>query len=157
MSLTLRRAAPADAPTLTAFNLLLAEESEGTRLDPGIVAAGVAAGLADPDKGLYFVAEEKGQLLGQLMVTREWSDWRNGWLWWIQSVYVRADARQRGVFRALYEHIHATAVADGKVIGIRLYVEKDNKAAQRVYERLGMTESGYLVMERVPLVPGVKG
>jgi GNAT superfamily N-acetyltransferase len=153
MSLTLRRAAVADAPTITAFNLLLAEESEGTRLDPAIVAAGVAAGLADPDKGLYFVAEEKGQLLGQLMVTREWSDWRNGWLWWIQSVYVRADARKRGVFRALYEHIHATAVADGHVIGIRLYVEKDNQAAQRVYEHLGMTESGYLVMERVPLAP----
>jgi len=157
MAMTLRRATPADAPTITEFNRLLAEESEGTRLDPAIVAVGVAAGLADPEKGLYFVAEEDGQTLGQLMITREWSDWRNGWLWWIQSVYVRADARKRGVFRALYEHIHAAAIAEQNVIGIRLYVEKDNHAAQKVYERLGLEWSGYMVLERVPLHAAAKG
>ncbi len=151
MPLSLRRATLADVPTVAEFNRLLAEETEHTILDPATVAAGVAAGLADAGKGLYFVAEEDGRVLGQLMLTREWSDWRNGWLWWIQSVYVRAEARKRGIFRALYEHVHATAVADPEVIGIRLYVEKDNHAAQKVYERLGMERSGYLVYERVPL------
>ena len=80
---------------------------EGKTLDPAVLAAGVAAGLADPHKGLYFVAEEGGEVVGQLMLTIEWSDWRNGWIWWIQSVYVRPDARRRGVFRPLYEHVHA--------------------------------------------------
>jgi GNAT superfamily N-acetyltransferase len=153
-SLTLRRAIPSDAPTITEFNRLLALESEQTVLDPATLAAGVAAGLADANKGLYFVAEENGQLLGQLMITREWSDWRNGWIWWIQSVYVRGDARKRGIFRALYEHIHGAAVADRHVIGIRLYVKKENHAAQQVYTRMGMEWSGYLVYERVPLLPG---
>src|SRR5271165_980235 len=100
MSLPLRQATPADAPTITAFNCLLAEESEGTHLNPATVAAGVAAGLADPRKALYFVAEKDGQVVGQVMITREWSDWRNGHWIWLQSVYVRADARRLGVFRA---------------------------------------------------------
>jgi len=148
---TLRRAVPADAPTIVEFNRLLAEESEGKVLDPAVLAAGVAAGLADPDKALYFVAEEAGRIVGQLMLTREWSDWRNGWIWWIQSVYVSPEARRRGIFRALYGHVETLASADPQVIGLRLYVEKDNHAAQQTYLSLGMERTGYLVLERCPL------
>src|SRR5262245_14600815 len=137
MPLTVRRAKPSDATVLVEYNLRLALESAGKALAPAVLTAGVAAGLADPDKALYFVAEDQGDVVGQLMLTREWSDWRNGWLWWIQSVYVRAEARRRGVFRALYEHVRKTARAEG-VVGLRLYVEQDNQAARETYRRLGM-------------------
>src|SRR4051794_30784856 len=102
---SLRRAVPADAPVVVEFNRLLAQESEGKALDPAVLSAGVAAALADPARGLYFLAEQDGQVLGQILITTEWSDWRNGWFWWIQSVYVRPEARRRGVFRALFEHV----------------------------------------------------
>jgi GNAT superfamily N-acetyltransferase len=151
MPLTIRRATPADAAVIAEFNRLLALESEGKALDAAVLAAGVAAGLADPRKALYFVAEEGGAVLGQTMVTFEWSDWRNGWVWWIQSVYVRADARRRGVFRALYEHVRRAAAADPDVIALRLYVERENHAAQQTYARLGMQRTGYVVLEEHPL------
>ncbi len=151
MALTVRRATPADAPVVAEFNARLARETEGKTLDPAVLAAGVAAVLADPNKGIYFVAEDEGSVLGMTEVTFEWSDWRNGWLWWIQSVYVRADARRRGVFRALYEHIYQTAVREADVVGLRLYVEHHNHAAQQTYLRLGMTEAGYRVLEKFPL------
>lgn len=148
---TLRRAVLADAPIITEFNRRLAEETEGKVLDPAVLAIGVAAGLGDADKALYFVAEEDGAILGQLMLTREWSDWRNGWIWWIQSVYVRQDARRRGIFRSLYHHVQALAEADPQVIGLRLYVEKENHAAQQTYLSLGMEQTSYLVLEQFPL------
>ena len=151
MALCVRRATPADAAVIVEFNRLLAEESEGKTLDAAVLSAGVAAQLADPQKGLYFVAEEDGGILGQLGLTFEWSDWRNGWMWWIQSVYVPQDARRRGVFRTLFEHVHQAALLDGQVVGLRLYVDRDNHAAQRTYERLGMEASGYFVLERCPL------
>jgi len=151
MPLTVRPAALADAAVLVEFNRRMAEETEGKALDEALLAAGVAAGLADPRKALYFVAEEAGTVLGQIMVTFEWSDWRNGWLWWIQSVYVRPDARRRGVFRALYEHVRQAARQDPEVVGLRLYVERANEAAQQTYLRLGMEWTGYLVLERYPL------
>jgi GNAT superfamily N-acetyltransferase len=151
MPLTLRRAGPGDAAVVVEFNLLLAQESEGKALDRAVLAAGVAAGLADPHKALYFVAEEGGAVLGQVMLTTEWSDWRNGWVWWVQSVYVRQDARRRGVFRSLYQHVHDAARADPSVVGLRLYVERDNHAAQQTYQRLGMGPTSYLVFERCPL------
>src|SRR5437870_5428809 len=100
MPLLIRRATPSDAPVIVDFNRLLAEESEGKNLDLKILTPGVAAALADEGKALYFVAEDEGTLLGQTMITYEWSDWRNGWIWWIQSVYVRREARNRGIFRA---------------------------------------------------------
>jgi ribosomal protein S18 acetylase RimI-like enzyme len=151
MPITLRRGTAADAPVIAEFNRRLAQESEGLALDADTVAAGVAAAFADPGKGLYFVAEQDGALIGQLMITTEWSDWRNGWIWWIQSVYVPEAARRQGVFRALYEHVHALALADPGVVGIRLYVEQENHRAQQTYERLGMRRTGYLVLERCPL------
>jgi GNAT superfamily N-acetyltransferase len=151
MPLTIRRAGPADAAIVAEFNQLLALESEGKTLDRDLLRAGVAAGLADPAKSVYFLAEEDGAAVGQMMYTTEWSDWRNGWFWWIQSVYVRPEARRRGVFRVLFEHVHQAARADGHVIGLRLYVERENHVAQKTYQNMGMEPAGYLVFERYPL------
>jgi ribosomal protein S18 acetylase RimI-like enzyme len=151
MSLSIRRASPADAVIVAEFNRLLALETEGKTLDAAVLAAGVAAGLADANRSVYFLAEENGEAVGQIMYTTEWSDWRNGWFWWIQSVYVRSAARQRGVFRALYEYVYQAARADGGVIGLRLCVERNNGVAQETYRRMGMEPVGYLVFERYPL------
>src|SRR5262245_58293927 len=120
MSLTIRRGQPGDAAVVTEFNRRLAEETEGKALDAAVLAAGVAAVLADPARGLYFLAESGGEVAGQLMLTFEWSDWRNGWMWWIQSVYVRKDFRRQGVFRALYEYLERAARQDLGVVGLRL-------------------------------------
>jgi len=151
MRLSVRRAGVADAAIIAEFNSRLAQETEDKTLDAALLRAGVEAGLADENKALYFVAEEGGEIIGQLMLTREWSDWRNGWMWWIQSVYVRADARRRGIFRALYRHVYEAARSDPGVIGLRLYVEHTNESAQKTYERLGMTRTSYQVFERYPL------
>ena len=151
MAVTIRRATPADAAIVAEFNRRLAQESESKALDPDVLTAGVAACLADPARALYFLAEEAGAVLGQTMVTFEWSDWRNGWLWWIQSVYVRADARRRGVFRALYNHVYQAALADPEVVGLRLCVEENNHRAQATYRSMGMKPAGYWVFEKYPL------
>jgi len=151
MPLTVRRATPADAPTIVEFNRLLADESEGKTLDLDVLSAGVAAALADPHKGPYFLAEHDGELVGQMQITYEFSDWRNGWFWWIQGVYVRPDARRRGVFRALYQYVAEAAKNDPGVIGLRLYVERDNERAHKTYLGLGMAWTSYLLMERFPL------
>lgn len=151
MTLSIRRAGPADAAVVAEFNRLLALESEGKTLDVAVLTAGVAAGLADPNKSIYFLAEEDGAAVGQIMYTMEWSDWRNGWFWWIQSVYVCPEARRRGVFRALFDHVQQAARTEGQVIGLRLYVERGNQIAQETYRRLGMDAAGYLVFERYPL------
>lgn len=151
MQLTLRRATITDAATIAEFNRRLAWETEHKRLDDALLVPGVAAVLANPARGTYYVAEADGAVVGQLLITLEWSDWRNGWFWWIQSVYVLAEARRHGVFRALYQHVAAEARARGDVVGIRLYVERDNLRAQQTYEQLGMASPGYHVMERCPL------
>jgi GNAT superfamily N-acetyltransferase len=151
MSLTIRQATAVDAPVVVEFNQRLAAESEGKTLDPAVVAAGVATGLTDPNKAVYFVAEEDVSVVGMVMLTREWSDWRNGWLWWIQSVYVRQEARRRGIFRALYEHVYQLAVADPTVIGLRLYREENNHVAAQTYRGVGMEPAGYVVFQRYPL------
>ncbi len=153
MSRTVRPATPADGATVVAYNAALALETEGKRLDPATLAAGVAAALADPAKGYYTVVEDGGAVVGQCLVTLEWSDWRNGWFWWIQSVYVVPTARRTGVFRDLYRHLEADAAARPDVIGIRLYVERDNARAQATYASLGMAEEPYNLMVRYPL-PG---
>lgn len=148
MPVTVRRATAADAAAVADFNRRLALETEGKTLDPATLAAGVAALLADPHKGFYLVAEHDGAVAGQLGVTAEWSDWRNAWWWWIQSVYVRAESRRRGVFRALYEAVHRLAHEEGSVIGLRLYVEKDNRTAQDTYRRLGMAPMPFSLFDR---------
>ena len=129
----------------------MARESENLILEPATVKAGVDAVLRDPAKGAYFVAEAGAEIMGQLMITHEWSDWRNGDFWWLQSVFVRSDFRRRGVFRALFDFILAKAKQKGNVAGIRLYVEKNNDRALKAYERLQLKETHYDVRER--LVP----
>lgn len=133
------------------FNVELAKESENLVLDPARVKAGVEALLRDPAKGTYFVAEAEGAVVGQLCITHEWSDWRNGDFWWLQSVFVRSDFRRRGVFLALFDFILAKAKQKGNVAGIRLYVEKNNNRALKAYARLQLKETHYHVRER--LVP----
>lgn len=149
--LEVRRATPADVETIVEFNCRLAEESEAKTLDRDLLRKGVVAALADPHKGPYYLACEGDTPLGTMQITFEFSDWRNGWFWWVQGVYVRPEARRRGVFRALYEHVQEAARRDPEVVGLRLYVEKENDKAQQTYQRLGMAWTSYLVMERYPL------
>ena len=144
---TIRPATPADQETIVAFNAALAEETEAKSLDRALLEPGVRAALADPAMCLYFVAEAQGRVIGQIMITTEWSDWRNGWFWWIQSVYVDAAWRRRGVFRALYHHVRTQAVARPDVCGLRLYMHHENTRARSTYESLGMHVTDYLVCE----------
>lgn len=153
MSVQIRRAVAGDEAVLADFNAALAWESERKRLDPEVLRAGVRSLLSDPNKGFYTVAELGGEVVGQVMVTYEWSDWRNGWFWWVQSVYVRDDARRGGVFRSLFRALHDQAEADPAVIGIRLYVERDNSRAQLTYRALGLRDTPYHLLELYPL-PG---
>ena len=152
MTIQVRQATAADVDCVAEFNRLLALESEGKELDRAALWSGVKAVLADPVKGLYFLALDEDRNVGQTGLTFEFSDWRNGWFWWIQSVYVRPEARRRGVFRALFEHIQRAAKADPQVIGLRLYVERDNTIAQATYEKLGLAFTTYQVMEQYPEV-----
>ena len=156
MSLRIREARPADADLLARWNLAMAQETEHKALDPGAVRAGVAAGIADPAKARYFIAmrealaagrETIAEPVGTLMLTREWSDWRNGEWWWIQSVYVDDNHRRQGVFAALYRHVEQLARASDGVIGLRLYVERGNADAQKTYASLGMKDAGYRIYE----------
>ncbi len=143
----IRPSVPADAPFIISANRRMALETEGLELDPELLEPGVRKALADPSLGRYFIAESGGKAVGQLMLTFEWSDWRNGQFWWIQSVFVEPEHRQQGVFGALYRHAEETARASGTVCGLRLYVEKDNHRARRIYERLGMHMTGYDMLE----------
>ncbi len=143
----IRSATPADAPVIVEFNLLLARETEALALDPACVKAGVAALLANPAKGVYYVAEVNGRVAGQLMITYEWSDWRNGNIWWIQSVYVATPFRRGGVFRSLFEHVKRLALDRDDVSAVRLYVHSENARAHAAYEQLGMKRTYYRVFE----------
>ena len=147
MTCSIREARDSDAAILAEYNAAMADETEGKALDPDIVGPGVSALLADRSMGRYWVAEADGRVIGQLMVTYEWSDWRNGTIWWIQSVYVHPDWRRKGVFSALYHHVESLAAAAPGVIGLRLYVDSDNTRAQQTYAALGMVKSDYRVME----------
>ena len=142
------RAANADDTGLMAdWAVAMARETEDKTLDLATVTRGIALGVADPARSRYYIAECDGVAAGTLMVTYEWSDWRCGWWWWIQSVYVAPAHRRRGAYRALYAHVLALARAEGGVCGIRLYVERDNADAIRTYEALGMGDSGYRLLE----------
>jgi len=144
-----RDAVADDLAWLTDCAIAMAWETERKRLDTGTVRAGVAAALDDPSKARYFVALRDGARAGTLMRTGEWSDWRNGLWWWIQSVYVEPAQRRSGVFAALYHHAEALARDTPGVIGLRLYVEHANAAAQRTYAALGMRDAGYRVYEQL--------
>lgn len=151
----IREALSGDADWLAGCAIALARETEDKALDPATVRAGIEAGLADPAKARYLVAMREahaghdtiGVPAGTLMLTREWSDWRNGDWWWIQSVYVMPAFRRHGIFRALHRHVLAQASSTPGVVGLRLYVEHANAAAQAAYAALGMRDAGYRILE----------
>lgn len=152
MPVQIRAATLDDAAIIAEYNRRLAWETEHKTLDPDVVLRGVTQALLDPlRKGPYHVAVVDGQVIGQIQFTFEWSDWRAGWFWWIQSVYVHADHRGKGAFRALYQHVYDQARQDPEVIGIRLYVEVDNLAAQQTYRKLGMERIDFHIYQRWPL------
>ncbi len=144
-----RVARPRDRKRLTDFQMQMALETEGAELDRRIVSQGIKSLLDDPHKATYFVAEFEGVkgIVGCLMITDEWSDWRNGWVWWIQSLYVLPEFRNKGVFTALFEHVWTIVDSTSDVKGIRLYVDKRNTRAQEVYKSIGMTGEHYITYE----------
>ena len=146
---TVRDARPGDLDTLVFFNQALAAETESKPLDPAVLARGVASALADPTRLRYWVAEIGAAPVGQLGVTREWSDWRAGWIWWLQSVYVHPEFRRLGVFRAMHAQVRGLARGDRDVIGLRLYVEAGNAQAQETYRARGLGPGGYQVFEEL--------
>jgi GNAT superfamily N-acetyltransferase len=137
----------ADAQFITDCNARLALETEGRQLDLNRLTNGVHAALNDPAKGIYFIAECLGAPAGQLLITCEWSDWRNGNFWWIQSVYVTEKFRGNGIFRALFEHVRDLARSRKDVCGLRLYMENGNARARQAYERIGMKPCRYEMFE----------
>lgn len=136
-----------DAASLVIFNQAMALETEGKQLDSETLKHGVEAVFDDDKKGFYVVAENENAIIGGLMVTYEWSDWRSRWFWWIQSVYITPDFRGKGIYRKLYEYVLEKAAEKNDVCGVRLYVEKENYHAQKVYEKTGMDQSHYLMYE----------
>lgn len=147
LTLFIRKANMSDAQILADFNIRMAMETEGKQLDPQTSLRGAKAIFKDPHKGFYLVAEHNGTIIGQLMVTYEWSDWRNMFFYWIQSVFVREDYRKKGVFTCLYSYLTDFAQKKKNIAGLRLYVEKNNSAAKETYEKLGMYNSGYDMYE----------
>ena len=147
----MRPAVPTDISQLVAFNRAMAEETEGKSLDVGVLTDGVSA-VVESDagtRGRYLVAELRGRVVGAVMHTWEWSDWRNGDIWWLQSVYVEPDFRRCGIFTAMYDVLRSEARSHPGVVGLRLYVERHNEVAQATYQRLGMQAGGYEVMEEI--------
>ncbi|MGH8732462.1 MAG: GNAT family N-acetyltransferase [Burkholderiales bacterium] len=152
--MNIRLAGAADAEALVEFNAAMALETEGKQLLPEVIGPGVRALLERPASGFYMLAESGDRVIGSLLITKEWSDWRNGDFWWIQSVYVRPEFRRQGVYTRLYSHLQELAAKDPKVCGFRLYVERENNRAQSTYGALGMKETRYLIYEE--LKPGVR-
>ena len=150
-TVTIRHGTTDDAPIIAQYNIQMAKETENVNLDPDVILAGVKAvvgveqGKGGVSKGRYFVVELGGRVCGQLMITYEWSDWRNAQIWWIQSVYVVEEDRKKGIYTALYSHVKEEAMKEG-VCGLRLYADADNVPAQNTYRKLGMS-SHYLVFE----------
>jgi GNAT superfamily N-acetyltransferase len=145
--ISIRKAEHKDLTVLADFQCALALESENVTLDRPVLEAGLAALLNDPARGVYYLAEEAGHAVGCHMITYEWSDWRNGMVLWLQSVYVRQSHRGKGVFRQMYDNLVAMVQQDGGLRGLRLYVDKTNAGAQKVYEAMGMDGSHYTVYE----------
>jgi len=147
VSPTFRDATRHDIPAIISFQLAMAAETEGIELDRHVCARGVEAVFEDRSLGRYFVGESNGEVVASLLITYEWSDWRNGVVWWIQSVYVSPASRRSGVYSGLYQFVKRLATADEKVRGIRLYVDRRNHAAQGTYKNLGMDGEHYQVFE----------
>jgi len=144
---SVRKATDKDAPQIIAFNIAMARETENKQLPLSVISAGVNNLFEHPEYGFYIVAELEGEIAGSLMITTEWSDWRNGLFWWIQSVYVDPRYRRRGIYRQLYDYVKQLAEDCGNICGFRLYVERDNVNAQKTYKALGMNETYYKMFE----------
>jgi len=150
----IRLAARDDAQVLIEFNSAMALETEDKQLFPEVIGAGVRHLLTHAGSGFYVIAEAGGEVAGSLMITTEWSDWRNGDFWWIQSIYVRPEFRRQGVYRRLYRYVQQLAARRPSVCGFRLYVERDNRRAKAAYRAAGMQQTRYLVFEA--LKPGIR-
>jgi ribosomal protein S18 acetylase RimI-like enzyme len=148
-AITIRIAKREDAPALVEFNQAMAMETEGKHLDTQILTSGVESVFHDESKGFYVVAESENKIIGGLMITYEWSDWRDAWFWWIQSVYILPEARGKKIYSRLYDFVKEKARETGEVCGFRLYVEHENTRAQKVYEKVGMEKSYYLMYEEM--------
>ncbi|WP_420789031.1 GNAT family N-acetyltransferase [Shewanella algae] len=146
----IRKGTPKDTEALVAFNQAMAQETEGLALDSDTLSRGVSTLLKNPAKGFYLVAEIEGEIAGSLMVTFEWSDWRAADYYWIQSVYIKPEHRQKGIYRALYQEVKTLAEKQGGAASFRLYVEQENTRAQQTYQSLGMSQSHYLMYEEKP-------
>jgi len=147
MKISVREAHRDDLEILVENNQALAKETEALRLDAVVLKQGIEQALKR-EECHYFVAETSGKVVGQTMITYEWSDWRNGVIWWMQSVYVTPEYRKQGVFRSLFTHIENLARTHPQVRALRLYVMHNNDAGQRTYQHLGMNDSGYIVFEK---------
>ena len=150
-AVTIRPGERRDQDLLVAFNMAMALETEKLELPQGVVTAGVKFLIENPQHGFYLVAECGIEIAGSLMVTNEWSDWRNGNFWWLQSVYVRPEYRRQGIYRKLYQHIKTMAAERHDVCGFRLYVERENQRAQATYRDLGMQPTHYQMYEEMKL------
>ena len=148
IQVTIRPGRAEDLETLVQYNLALALETESLKLDAKTLRSGVEKALTRPEVSRYFVAEAHAKVIGQTMVTFEWSDWRDGVIWWLQSVYVHPDYRLQGVFHRIYSHIESEAKKDAAARAIRLYVMQDNARGMGAYQKAGMAPSGYVVYER---------
>ncbi len=145
-NLFIREARIIDAEEIIVFQKNMAMETEDMNLDHDTINQGVHAVFADPHKGSYYVAEYKGGVIGSLLITYEWSDWRNSFVWWLQSVYIKPEHRRKGIFKQMYLHVKETALQNN-VAGLRLYVEQENVNAQKTYEAMGMTSDHYRMYE----------
>jgi ribosomal protein S18 acetylase RimI-like enzyme len=145
--ISIREATQTDISTLVDFQQRLADESEGVKLDGTILRAGLQAMFDDPAKGIYYIVEDGVEVIGCHLITYEWSDWRNGLVWWLQSVYVKESHRQKGIFKLMYDNVIRMINADPNLLGLRLYVDKTNARAIKVYEAMGMDGSHYTVFE----------
>jgi len=144
--ITVRKAKETDSEAVILFQEAMAMETEGLRLDRTVLTPGVRRVFDDPSKGCYYVAEDEGSVIASLLITYEWSDWRNADVWWFQSVYVKKEYRRKGIFRLMYSYIRGEAEANG-IAGLRLYVETNNIVAQKTYESMGMTGEHYRMYE----------
>ena len=143
----IRRAKPSDIPTIIEYNLAHAKEIEGLQLNEDVLRLGVENALKRKECH-YFVAESDGNVIGQTMITYEWSDWRNGVIWWLQSIYVKPDYRKQGVFKAIFRHIETLAKNDPQIKALRLYVMNNNESGKSAYKKLGMNDSNYIVYDK---------
>jgi ribosomal protein S18 acetylase RimI-like enzyme len=143
----IRNASPADIETIAQFQVEMALETENLKLDLTVLRKGVKAVIDDESKGSYYACEVNGQIVASLLITYEWSDWRNALVYWLQSVYVVKEYRRQGIFNQMYEFIKSLVINDPGVAGIRLYVDKSNTRALNVYEKSGMNGNHYVTFE----------